>query len=418
MLETFFGDGVRAFITACWHGDESKAKSLLERDPGLLNSQDSLGYTGLMRAMSSRKYFLCRFLLSLPGLDTNLHNDDIYSFTALHIACYQDAPLDIVATLASLSTLETLNMKTRHGWTALMLTLRFSHHSISRFLLSLPGLDVDTNLRAENNFTALHFAWHYFVPLDIVVTLAKLSSREILKMTSRHGWKALINALCLENYSTVRLLLSLPGLDTNLLTHDNCTALYIGCSHNAPLDIVATLAGLSTWETINMRNSRGVTALDLAVRRNNISAVLFLSWIGAECRDRTENSNCYYTGTGANRVKHTFTLPVSLETWLEAGRLQDAQFWAVAANDLEALKNLAAMKRDVKLDKPKLRKLAEVFDHRIVWAYLSDLQSLAWERLVETVPIPAINLPPEQLLEKTVDGKVVKVLLTYRDPIL
>ena len=117
-------------------------------------------------------------------------------------------------------------------------------------------------------------------------------------------------------------------------------------------------------------------------------------------------------------MKHTFTLPVSLETWLEAGRLHDAQFWAVAANDLEALKNLAAMNRDVKLDKPKLRKLAEVFDHRIVWAYLSDLQSLAWERLVETVPIPAINLPPEQLLEKTVDGKVVKVLLTYRDPIL
>ena len=36
------------------------------------------------------------------------------------------------------------------------------------------------------------------------------------------------------------------------------------------------------------------------------------------------------------------------------------------------------MKRDVKMDIPKLRNLAEVCNHRDVWAFLSDLQSLAF----------------------------------------
>ena len=113
-------------------------------------------------------------------------------------------------------------------------------------------------------------------------------------------------------------------------------------------------------------------------------------------------------------MRHNFT-EVTLETWREAGRLQDAQYWAVAAADLGALKSLAAMKSEVKLDKVKLRKLAKIFDHREIWAYLTDLQSLAWERLVETVP-PTVNLSPEELMEKKVDGSVVSVLLTYRNP--
>lgn len=86
----------------------------------------------------------------------------------------------------------------------------------------------------------------------------------------------------------------------------------------------------------------------------------------------------------------------------------------MAADDLGALKSLAAMKSEVKLDKVKLRKLAKLFNHREIWAYLSDLQTLAWERLVKTVP-SAVNLSPEELMEKKVDGSVVKVLLMYRN---
>ena len=38
-------------------------------------------------------------------------------------------------------------------------------------------------------------------------------------------------------------------------------------------------------------------------------------------------------------MKHTFN-KVTLETWIESGCQQGAQFWAVAANDLYALKQL------------------------------------------------------------------------------
>ena len=69
---------------------------------------------------------------------------------------------------------------------------------------------------------------------------------------------------------------------------------------------------------------------------------------------------------------------VTLRTWLEQDCKQDAQFWAVAANDLPALMFLAGI---VKLDRPRLRSLAKLFDHREIWSYVTSLQSLAWEEV-------------------------------------
>ena len=64
---------------------------MVERDPGLLNKQNSQGYTGLMEALMNYLHSLYRWLLSLPGLDTNLRNGN--NVTALHTACQNDAPL-------------------------------------------------------------------------------------------------------------------------------------------------------------------------------------------------------------------------------------------------------------------------------------------------------------------------------------
>ena len=77
------------------------------------------------------------------------------------------------------------------------------------------------------------------------------------------------------------------------------------------------------------------------------------------------------TSDGDKFMRHTFT-KVTLDTWREAGCLQDAQFWAVAANDLGALKSLTDMKTEVKIDKPKLRRLSKLFNHREIWSYVSD----------------------------------------------
>ena len=73
------------------------------------------------------------------------------------------------------------------------------------------------------------------------------------------------------------------------------------------------------------------------------------------------------------------------------------------------------MKTEVKIDKLKLRWLSKLFNHREIWSYVSDLQSLAWERLEETVAVAA-TLPPEQLMKEKVVGSVVNVLLKYSVP--
>jgi len=93
-----------------------------------------------------------------------------------------------------------------------------------------------------------------------------------------------------------------------------------------------------------VKNIDGETALDEAVKGNKTSAALYLSWLGAEC----EEENRKYR-------------EVTLQTWIEAGCQEDAQYWAVASNKLNALKRL--VKRDsVRLDREKLLQVAKIFN--------------------------------------------------------
>ena len=57
--------------------------------------------------------------------------------------------------------------------------------------------------------------------------------------------------------------------------------------------------------------------MDWAVRFINTSADLYLSWLGAECEERNRKYR-----------------EVTLQTWIEAGCPQEAQYWAVAANNI------------------------------------------------------------------------------------
>ena len=333
---------VDQFVYACKNGDESEVKSLLEKDPGLLNKQDGRGRTGLMKALNKEQYSLSRWLLSLPGLDTNFYDED--SETALHQACHNASPLDIVTTLVRLSTPQTINMKSREGWTSLMISLQ-----------------------------------------SLYSTSPELAKRR----------------------SISRLLLSLPGLDTT-----NSTAVHVACIGNAPLDILVTLVRVPSLGMVNMKNHYDATALDWAVGEgaNNPSAALYLSWLGAECKEK--NKNCYCTGQRGKRVKHTFT-EVTLKTWIEADCQQEAQFWAVAANDINALKQLARIE-NVTLEREKLRSLAKLFDHREVWKYVTSLESLAWEEVRLSSPA-LVTTPPAELIEKKVPGHMVGVILNCRE---
>ena len=206
----------------------------------------------------------------------------------------------------------------------------------------------------------------------------KLYSEDPAFFIGEAGFTSLLNSLNNRSHSFTRWLLSVPEIDTNI-SDEGLGALHVAADISVPMDILVKISKLSTWETINRKNSSGETALDWAVQRNNTSAALYLSWLGAECRE--ENRNCYSTGYLRNRVKHTFTV-VTLQTWIEAGCQQDAQFWTVAANNIEALKTQRM--ENVILDTEKLKALAKQFNHQkicSVWGELASLASLAWEEL-------------------------------------
>ena len=127
------------------------------------------------------------------------------------------------------------------------------------------------------------------------------------------GWTGLMEALRYKRHSLSRWLLSLPGLDTNLRNKWNDTALNLACYYDAPLDIVIALVRLSSWETVNRKGiNGGTTALDYAIQYNNTSAALYLSWLGAECKEENRKYR-----------------EVTVQTWIEAGFQQEAQYWAV-----------------------------------------------------------------------------------------
>ena len=202
-----------------------------------------------------------------------------------------------------------------------------------------------------------------------------------------------MGALHKGQHHITRWLLSFPGLDTNLTNRTGFTALHYAClHHHIPLDIVILLAELSSRETVSRRTRSGHTALDFAVKYNHTSSALYLSWLGAERKEK-------------NREKYS---ELSLQTWVEAGCQQHAQFWAVAANDVDTLKILGRMEK-VTLDRPKLRSLAKLLNRRKMWSFVTSLESLAWERVRQSSPVLA-SLAPATLLQQGVPNHVVGVI--------
>jgi len=182
------------------------------------------------------------------------------------------------------------------------------------------------------------------------------SDKSILR---REGSKGLLGALFFENHSICRWLLSLPDIDVNSISNYNSSILHVAATTNTPFDLLIALTRLASKETIDLKWSlTGQTALDLAVENNKLSTAIYLSWLGAQCKDENRKYD-----------------DVTLQTWLDAGCQQDAPMWAVAAKDLKALKQLAVM-GNVIFAKPTLRNLAELFGFIEIKCFLEDNQNL------------------------------------------
>jgi len=173
-------------------------------------------------------------------------------------------------------------------------------------------------------------------------------------------YTGLMAALIKKHHHISRWLLSLPDVNINVKNDLNMTALCCAACRNAPLDLVISLVRRSSPVTINMKTvpNNGNTALDYAVEKKEFSTAIYLSWVGAECKEENRKFE-----------------DVTLQTWLDAGCQQDAALWAVAANNLNALRELANMK-EVFFNKPMLLDLANLFGHLEIKCYLEDNEYL------------------------------------------
>ena len=212
------------------------------------------------------------------------------------------------------------------------------------------------------------------------------------------GRTGLMFSLGYNHFALSKWLLGLPWLKSDMKTDLSFTALHYAFfpATPTPLEIVILITKLSNWETVNMKDIDGDTALDLASQDGKTSAMLYLSWLGVECREENRRYR-----------------EVTLHTWIEAGCQQEAQFWAVAANNVEALKMLSRME-NVTLDRKKLRSLAKLLNQRNVWSHVTSLASLAWETVQQSTPALA-GLSADTLLEEEVPNHVVRVILNSRE---
>ena len=408
------------FINACKDGEKEEARLLYEQDPAVINQSDTYDWdrTGLIASLSGEHFSITEWLLSLPGLDTNFYTQD---WTALHIACLHHrsiAPLEIVKKLVELSSWDTINKRDDEGQTALDLDLGdddgVTKNGEYLFCLGAEGSRVVTNNKTIQEFIDVCGKGDIKKAKSLYEHDHQIINKENYQIDAslcQHNWEyssvtGLMQSFSEVKHSLARWLLERPELNTNFISHDGTTILQHACKMNdddTPLDIIIQLTKLCSWETVNRKDRWGDTALDYAVIYRNTSAALYLSWLGAECKE--ENRNCCYTGERSSRVKHTFTA-VTLQTWIETGCQQEAQYWAVVANDAQALNQLARME-NITMDTENLKALAKQYNHQkifSVWGELASLTILAWEVCVSS---PALHRPGTAMPELN--------LASYRD---
>ena len=94
--------------------------------------------------------------------------------------------------------------------------------------------------------------------------------------------------------------------------------------------------------------------LDYADMYGHASIALYLAWLGADCKP-------FHLRVGQ----------VTFQTWVDEGYQQQAQYWAVSADDSEALDSLATTE-NVEMDVKNLRNLAKFYNHGGVPAAAED----------------------------------------------
>lgn len=265
-----------------------------------INAQNNKGDTALMLAALVGHRDIIKILLNTPAIDLNIKNKE--GKTALMIAqeenqtdaaelikkkidqsskisddkkesSYDKEELieqwcdaarngNLIEMRALIGKVD-INAIDKSGGTALMNAAINSRGDIIKYLLQVPGIDVNIRDKKEN-FTALIFA-SFLASAEIVKLL--LQAAVDINAQKKDGWTALMFASRNDRLETVKLLLQMPNLNINAQNEDGQTALILAATvgHREMTEVLLNAPAVNIYA----KNKEGKTALMVAQEKGN-----------------------------------------------------------------------------------------------------------------------------------------------------
>lgn len=160
-----------------------------------------------------------------------------------------------------------VNRATNHsGSTALMIAAQHGHLDVVRFLLELPGADINSvNSYGSTALMASAFHGH----LDVVRLLAQHPDMHV-NQENRSGWTALMAAASNGHLNVITFLVDECGARAHLQDSHGWTALMVAVS-SGYLEVASFLARLSSL-AVQQRNHHGLTPLIIAAQSSLIGS--------------------------------------------------------------------------------------------------------------------------------------------------
>ena len=217
---------------------------------------------------------VCRVLID-AGAD--LHTKDKIGWSPLHYACDSGA-LDVVKMLVEAGA--DVRATNDEGCTCLMLASQRVHTESVRYLVSLPGVDVN-HRNARNNYTVLHFATQHRATAnehtDMVQVL--IDAGADIDAKDNDGWSPLHYACKFELLDIVKML-TRAGAGMRATTDDGETCLMLAARYG-DTETVCYLMSLPEVE-LNQQDTNSFTALQHAVEEYDTDVVQLLIDAGAD----------------------------------------------------------------------------------------------------------------------------------------
>ena len=332
-IETKTSAGDSPLLLAGFYGKLDVAEVLVKAGADVCVT-DSKGLTCLMLAANCGHTETVRYLVGLKDVDVNHENE--YGATALLCAVQKGLPTVVQVLIDAGADVQTKNTNgelplhfasfmgelgavkllveagadvraTQKGDTCLMLASGAGHIDTVRYLVGLPGVEVNTH-EEKKGFTALHFAVQeghadvvqvlidagadmeaknsagcsalllagFHGKLDVIKVLIKAGA--CVCVTENNGDTCLMLASLYRHTETVRTLLCMPEVDVNHAKYNGSTSLHYAVLKKHT-DVVQVL--IAAGADVDANNSLGSTPLHCACEVGELDIVQMLLEAGA-----------------------------------------------------------------------------------------------------------------------------------------